>query len=55
MSYTGINVNGGVTYCYPFYERLITCAKTEALPVKMCVPYGEDFYECLNRKKQVLF
>ena len=53
MSYTGLNINGGVTLCYPFYERMISCTRRESLPVKMCALEAEDYLECVNRKKQV--
>ena len=53
MSYTGFNTQGGICPCYAFYERLITCAKNENSPNKMCAPFGEDFFECLHKKKQV--
>lgn len=53
MSYSGMNVSGGISPCYAFYERLIACAKTENAPTKMCAPFGEDYFECLHKKKQV--
>lgn len=55
MSYSGMNVQGGISPCYAFYERLIACAKTENAPTKMCAPFGEDYFECLHKKKQVIF
>ena len=54
MSYTGLNINGGVTLCYPFYERMVSCTRRESLPVKMCALEAEDYLECVNRKMQVM-
>eukprot|EP01017_Pseudomicrothorax_dubius_P000971 TRINITY_DN0_c3137_g1_i1.p1 TRINITY_DN0_c3137_g1~~TRINITY_DN0_c3137_g1_i1.p1 ORF type:complete len:101 (+),score=21.81 TRINITY_DN0_c3137_g1_i1:92-394(+) len=52
MAYNGFTSHGGVSACYPFYERFITCARDEPLPVKMCSLQAEDFIECLGRKKE---
>jgi hypothetical protein len=54
MSFTGYGMQGGLNACYPFYERLVSCAKRESLPVKMCVLEGEDYLECIGRRKQVI-
>jgi hypothetical protein len=53
MSFTGFGITGGVHACYPFYERLVSCAKRESLPIKMCALEGEDYLECIGRRKQV--
>lgn len=53
MSFSGYGMQGGLNACYPFYERLITCVRREALPVKMCTLEGEDYMECIQKKKQV--
>ena len=55
MAFSGFNSQGGVHPCFPFYERLIFCMKEEISPVKMCYPFTEDYLECINRKKQVIF
>ncbi|EWS74305.1 GRAM domain protein (macronuclear) [Tetrahymena thermophila SB210] len=52
MSYSGYSLNGGVHPCLPFYERMLQCAKSEALPIKMCTAQTEDYLECHHRKKQ---
>ena len=54
MSFSGYNMTGGVHTCYPFYERLLSCVQRESLPIKMCSLEGEDFLECINRRKQVI-
>ena len=55
MSYKGLNSAGGIHHCYTFYERMVSCAKEETLPTKMCLHKVEDYLECINKKKQVFF
>ncbi len=55
MSYLGLNMNGGIHHCYPFYENMISCAKTQLIPGKMCIREAEDYLECYQKKKQVRF
>ena len=51
MSYSAFDLSGGISHCHPFYERLLTCLKREALPLKMCNEEREDLMECYTRKK----
>ena len=53
MSFTGFTTQGGVHACFPFYERLISCFRSETLPVKMCALQSEDYLECVTRRKEV--
>ena len=55
MSYTGLNSAGGIHHCYTFYERMVSCAKEETLPTKMCLHKVEDYLECINKKKISIF
>ena len=51
MSFSGLNSHGGVHPCYTFFERLNKCVRKEVLPSKMCTHEGEDYLECINKKK----
>ena len=49
-----MGVNLGPQPCYPFYQRMVTCAKTEEV-ARMCMTEAEDFKECKTRTRARAF
>ena len=50
-----ISVNFGPHPCYPLYQRLITCTKTEVLSDRMCRAEYLDWEECKTHNKHRAF
>mmetsp|Transcript_44062 Transcript_44062/g.65356 ORF Transcript_44062/g.65356 Transcript_44062/m.65356 type:complete len:82 (-) Transcript_44062:179-424(-) len=51
---SGWGLRGGVSRCYPFFAMYMNCiqeSKSEEKPVE-CIPYGEDYMECLHSRKE---
>jgi NADH dehydrogenase (ubiquinone) Fe-S protein 5 len=52
---SGFALKGGRPRCFAFWQDVQECFLTADNPVQECVPYKDDYLECLHHPKEVRF